>query len=146
MVRPRDRGGRSSGSRGRASVGGGLARLEDARSELRPIDHGFCLPEALEPPYFEWLHWPQVWEHVAPGFLSAWLLARWCATRSAGSACLVMSALRNTSALVTQPLHRTRCRWHQALHVHMRARFALAPLLRAIVAVARQMERFACDC
>lgn len=24
-----------------------------------PIDHGFCLPEALEPPYFEWLHWPQ---------------------------------------------------------------------------------------
>lgn len=27
---------------------------------LIPIDHGFCLPEALEPPYFEWLHWPQV--------------------------------------------------------------------------------------
>lgn len=27
---------------------------------LVPIDHGFCLPEALEPPYFEWLHWPQV--------------------------------------------------------------------------------------
>ena len=27
---------------------------------LAPIDHGFCLPEALEPPYFEWLHWPQV--------------------------------------------------------------------------------------
>jgi hypothetical protein len=24
-----------------------------------PIDHGFCLPEALEPPFFEWLHWPQ---------------------------------------------------------------------------------------
>lgn len=28
--------------------------------ELIPIDHGFCLPEALEPPYLEWLHWPQV--------------------------------------------------------------------------------------
>jgi hypothetical protein len=28
--------------------------------ELIPIDHGFCLPEALEAPYFEWLHWPQV--------------------------------------------------------------------------------------
>ncbi|KAI8470099.1 MAG: phosphatidylinositol 3 and 4-kinase-domain-containing protein [Monoraphidium minutum] len=27
--------------------------------DLVPIDHGFCLPEALEPPYFEWLHWPQ---------------------------------------------------------------------------------------
>lgn len=27
--------------------------------ELIPIDHGFCLPEALEAPYFEWLHWPQ---------------------------------------------------------------------------------------
>lgn len=28
-------------------------------SELVPIDHGFCLPEALDDPYFEWLHWPQ---------------------------------------------------------------------------------------
>lgn len=27
--------------------------------ELVPIDHGFCLPETLEAPYFEWLHWPQ---------------------------------------------------------------------------------------
>lgn len=27
--------------------------------ELIPIDHGFCLPEALEPPYFEWQHWSQ---------------------------------------------------------------------------------------
>lgn len=27
--------------------------------ELIPIDHGFCLPEGLEPPYFEWQHWPQ---------------------------------------------------------------------------------------
>lgn len=33
--------------------------LEDKYS-LIPIDHGFCLPEALEPPYLEWLHWPQV--------------------------------------------------------------------------------------
>jgi len=22
-------------------------------------DHGFCLPEWLDDPYFEWLHWPQ---------------------------------------------------------------------------------------
>lgn len=28
--------------------------------ELIPIDHGFALPEAFEPPYFEWQHWPQV--------------------------------------------------------------------------------------
>ncbi|XP_071720961.1 phosphatidylinositol 4-kinase gamma 1-like [Rutidosis leptorrhynchoides] len=28
-------------------------------SELVPIDHGFCLPESLDDPYFEWLHWPQ---------------------------------------------------------------------------------------
>lgn len=37
--------------------------LVDSRASayrLVPIDHGFCLPEALEPPYFEWLHWPQV--------------------------------------------------------------------------------------
>eukprot|EP00249_Psilotum_nudum_P023564 c28924_g2_i1 orf=423-2510(+) len=27
--------------------------------DLIPIDHGLCLPEALEDPYFEWLHWPQ---------------------------------------------------------------------------------------
>lgn len=54
IVRPRERGGRGS------SASGGRARLGDDRSELRPIDHGFCLPEALEPPYFEWLHWPQV--------------------------------------------------------------------------------------
>lgn len=27
--------------------------------ELIPIDHGLCLPEAFEDPYFEWLHWPQ---------------------------------------------------------------------------------------
>ncbi|XP_073145212.1 LOW QUALITY PROTEIN: phosphatidylinositol 4-kinase gamma 8-like [Henckelia pumila] len=29
------------------------------KAELVPIDHGFCLPESLEDPYFEWLHWPQ---------------------------------------------------------------------------------------
>ncbi|XP_020590046.1 phosphatidylinositol 4-kinase gamma 8-like [Phalaenopsis equestris] len=28
-------------------------------TELVPIDHGLCLPELLEDPYFEWLHWPQ---------------------------------------------------------------------------------------
>lgn len=27
--------------------------------DLVPIDHGLCLPEQLEDPYFEWLHWPQ---------------------------------------------------------------------------------------
>lgn len=28
-------------------------------AELVPIDHGLCLPELLDDPYFEWLHWPQ---------------------------------------------------------------------------------------
>ncbi|XP_068637627.1 phosphatidylinositol 4-kinase gamma 8-like [Aristolochia californica] len=28
-------------------------------AELVPIDHGLCLPEFIEDPYFEWLHWPQ---------------------------------------------------------------------------------------
>ncbi|KAF9679488.1 hypothetical protein SADUNF_Sadunf06G0020100 [Salix dunnii] len=28
-------------------------------AELVPIDHGLCLPEWLDDPYFEWLHWPQ---------------------------------------------------------------------------------------
>jgi hypothetical protein len=27
--------------------------------QLIPIDHGLCLPESLEDPYFEWIHWPQ---------------------------------------------------------------------------------------
>uniref|UniRef100_A0A7R9V548 1-phosphatidylinositol 4-kinase n=1 Tax=Chlamydomonas euryale TaxID=1486919 RepID=A0A7R9V548_9CHLO len=31
----------------------------DSPCELVPIDHGFCLPETLDAPYFEWLHWPQ---------------------------------------------------------------------------------------
>ncbi|KAK2077436.1 hypothetical protein QBZ16_004281 [Prototheca wickerhamii] len=35
-----------------------LGRHENAY-ELIPIDHGFALPEELEPPYFEWQHWPQ---------------------------------------------------------------------------------------
>ena len=38
---------------------GALARLDEAQLSLVPIDHGFCLPEALEPPYLEWQHWPQ---------------------------------------------------------------------------------------
>ncbi|PSC70453.1 phosphatidylinositol 4-kinase gamma 7-like isoform B [Micractinium conductrix] len=35
------------------------AFLDRSTYELIPIDHGFALPEALEPPYFEWQHWPQ---------------------------------------------------------------------------------------
>ncbi|KAG5054976.1 hypothetical protein AAZX31_03G106200 [Glycine max] len=31
----------------------------DGVADLVPIDHGFCLPEWLDDPYFEWLHWPQ---------------------------------------------------------------------------------------
>ncbi|GJP60147.1 hypothetical protein CLOP_g17282, partial [Closterium sp. NIES-67] len=31
----------------------------DEAVHLVPIDHGFCLPDTLEPAYFEWLHWPQ---------------------------------------------------------------------------------------
>ncbi|KAJ6874542.1 hypothetical protein NC652_034286 [Populus alba x Populus x berolinensis] len=37
---------------------GGVGRF--GRVELIPIDHGLCLPETLEDPYFEWIHWPQV--------------------------------------------------------------------------------------
>ncbi|KAL6644618.1 hypothetical protein ACP70R_016226 [Stipagrostis hirtigluma subsp. patula] len=36
----------------------GAGRFE-AQTELIPIDHGLCLPENLEDPYFEWIHWPQ---------------------------------------------------------------------------------------
>ncbi|XP_057972735.1 phosphatidylinositol 4-kinase gamma 8 [Malania oleifera] len=28
-------------------------------ADLVPIDHGLCLPEWIDDPYFEWLHWPQ---------------------------------------------------------------------------------------
>lgn len=34
-------------------------RYSVGAAELVPIDHGFCLPESLDDPYFEWLHWPQ---------------------------------------------------------------------------------------
>ncbi|OWM75865.1 phosphatidylinositol 4-kinase gamma 5-like [Punica granatum] len=36
---------------------GGSGRFDQV--ELIPIDHGLCLPETLEDPYFEWIHWPQ---------------------------------------------------------------------------------------
>ncbi|KAJ1435399.1 Ubiquitin-like domain superfamily [Sesbania bispinosa] len=35
----------------------GFGRFDQV--ELFPIDHGLCLPENLEDPYFEWIHWPQ---------------------------------------------------------------------------------------
>ncbi|KAK7394353.1 hypothetical protein VNO78_14876 [Psophocarpus tetragonolobus] len=35
----------------------GFGRFDQV--ELFPIDHGLCLPESLEDPYFEWIHWPQ---------------------------------------------------------------------------------------
>ncbi|CAA6672466.1 unnamed protein product [Spirodela intermedia] len=38
--------------------GGGVGRF-GSTVELIPIDHGLCLPENLEDPYFEWIHWPQ---------------------------------------------------------------------------------------
>ena len=49
---------------------------------LAPIDHGFCLPEALEPPYFEWLHWPQV---CRMGLLLYGMLVGWGACPGAGA-------------------------------------------------------------
>ncbi|KAJ6831543.1 phosphatidylinositol 4-kinase gamma 5-like [Iris pallida] len=39
-------------------VEGGVGRF-GSQTELIPIDHGLCLPESLEDPYFEWIHWPQ---------------------------------------------------------------------------------------
>eukprot|EP00250_Pteridium_aquilinum_P009967 c19060_g1_i1 orf=303-2651(-) len=38
---------------------GGSYMHVNSSLELIPIDHGLCLPESLEDPYFEWLHWPQ---------------------------------------------------------------------------------------
>lgn len=43
----------------RASAVDLKSHIAGAQYELIPIDHGFCLPETLEAPYFEWLHWPQ---------------------------------------------------------------------------------------
>ncbi|OMP07692.1 hypothetical protein COLO4_07133 [Corchorus olitorius] len=36
-----------------------VRKNDNATHELVPIDHGLCLPEWLDDPYFEWLHWPQ---------------------------------------------------------------------------------------
>lgn len=41
------------------SIPAGGFRNQSAQYRLVPIDHGFALPEGLEPPYFEWQHWPQ---------------------------------------------------------------------------------------
>ncbi|KAL6849954.1 hypothetical protein ACP4OV_020581 [Aristida adscensionis] len=41
------------------SCRGGASPAAPALLDLVPIDHGLCLPEQLEDPYFEWLHWPQ---------------------------------------------------------------------------------------
>ena len=46
--------------RSKGSDPSGLPALGQPAYELIPIDHGFALPEAFEPPYFEWQHWPQV--------------------------------------------------------------------------------------
>ncbi|KAL6626414.1 hypothetical protein ACP70R_030140 [Stipagrostis hirtigluma subsp. patula] len=42
-----------------SSHGGAPSTSSPAPLDLVPIDHGLCLPEQLEDPYFEWLHWPQ---------------------------------------------------------------------------------------
>lgn len=88
IVKPQER-----GSRGSAS--GGRERLDGNSSELRPIDHGFCLPEALEPPYFEWLHWPQV--------QSCLLLCS--SDESAPAGCQLVCFGAATEAAAQQPVH-----------------------------------------
>ena len=60
--------------------GGALGRLDRGKVALKPIDHGFCLPEALEPPFFEWLHWPQVGAFV----YSIWPCTSWGCKHVAG--------------------------------------------------------------
>ncbi|GAA0151623.1 nucleotide kinase [Lithospermum erythrorhizon] len=39
--------------------GGNNGTFTAGGSELIPIDHGLCLPNSLDDPYFEWIHWPQ---------------------------------------------------------------------------------------
>ncbi|KAL4448442.1 hypothetical protein ABPG75_005661 [Micractinium tetrahymenae] len=56
MLVRRPRASPAGGSSGKLD---GAALLDRHAYELVPIDHGFALPEALEPPYFEWQHWPQ---------------------------------------------------------------------------------------
>lgn len=52
---------RQSKSEDAQKLSGGAAWERSLADEvvLIPIDHGLCLPENLEDPYFEWLHWPQ---------------------------------------------------------------------------------------
>ena len=66
--------------RGNASTAAGLGRLQlggGQAMELVPIDHGFCLPEALDPPYLEWLHWPAVRPGACPSGVPQVLLPLW---------------------------------------------------------------------
>lgn len=59
LVKKLDVGARGEGPVGdRGSWSSSGLRVEEA-VELIPIDHGLCLPETLDDPYFEWLHWPQ---------------------------------------------------------------------------------------
>lgn len=50
---------RSSGGLAANLRGLSAASFDGDAVELIPIDHGYSLPETLEPVYFEWLHWPQ---------------------------------------------------------------------------------------
>lgn len=52
-------GSRTLGMRPPSLINAAAAAVASSEYELIPIDHGFCLPEALEAPFFEWLHWPQ---------------------------------------------------------------------------------------
>lgn len=70
-----------------------LARLNQPQCRLLPIDHGFCLPEALEPPFFEWLHWPQVSYHS----LTAWYRRKAFLAESNISVCKGKSCRRGFS-------------------------------------------------
>ncbi|KAL2465892.1 Protein kinase superfamily protein [Abeliophyllum distichum] len=47
------------GPSGNILVKQGQESCAAGKAELVPIDHGFCLPESVDDPYFEWLHWPQ---------------------------------------------------------------------------------------
>ena len=99
---------------GGAAGGGIAAALEGDCVELVPIDHGYCLPEALESVYFEWLHWPQAsmpFSRDTLGFISrldgdadAQLLARELPSLRPGCGRLIQLTTRTLQAAAASGL------------------------------------------
>ena len=48
-----------------------VTRRKDGGTNLTPIDHGYCFPDALQELFFEWMYWPQAKQPFSPSLLKS---------------------------------------------------------------------------